>query len=494
LIVDEAHHLEDEATAQLGWRIALRELLANLDRLWEVGPTHLSGLIPQAIALMARQTPPPEALWLERLSSTLGFAIGDLADELQLGFEALKQFTLRHGDRSEAAAQTSRLSAAARSQPAWSEVEIAWDQCNGRLVRLQRVLGELLAALETAEADEEWEQLTAELAALSSYWDTAQERLWSTIMEADPGTIAWLSLSRSDELSVNAAPLHVGERLQQSLFREKNCVVLTSATLTADGSFRYLRERLGIEEARETVLGSPFDYRRAALVYLPSDLPEPNAPGYQASVERLTGQLIAVLEGRTLVLFTSHSQLRTTYQALKESLEARQILLLGQRMDGASRSRLLESFKGGDRVALMGTSSFWEGVDVVGAALSCLVIARLPFTAPSDPVFQARSEAFEDPFGQYAVPQAILRFRQGFGRLIRSRADRGAVVVLDRRIRSRGYGRAFLRSLPDCELQEGPAARTAAAVRDWLENPPALVAAPVDQRPDGGRRLLDLER
>src|SRR5438874_10623258 len=130
------------------------------------------------------------------------------------------------------------------------------------------------------------------------------------------------------------------------------------------------------------MVGSPFDYERAALVYLPADLPEPNSAGYQSAVERVTGQVIAGLDGRTLVLFTSYSQLRATYQALREPLEARQILLLGQRMDGASRARLLDTFKRGDRVALMGTTSFWEGVDVVGDALSCLVIARLPFSTP----------------------------------------------------------------------------------------------------------------
>ena len=131
------------------------------------------------------------------------------------------------------------------------------------------------------------------------------------------------------------------------------------------------RERplLSLEEARELMLGSPFDYERSALVYLPTDMPEPNSPGYQQAVERVTGELIAALEGRTLILFTSYSQLRATYQALKAPLESRQVVLLGQRMDGASRSRLLEEFKSGDRVALMGTSSFWEGVDVVGDAV-----------------------------------------------------------------------------------------------------------------------------
>jgi DNA polymerase-3 subunit epsilon/ATP-dependent DNA helicase DinG len=160
--------------------------------------------------------------------------------------------------------------------------------------------------------------------------------------------------------------------------------------------------------------------------------------------------------------------LRATYAALREPLAGQRITLLGQGIDDSSRTRLLESFRRGARVTLFGTNAFWEGIDVVGDALSCVVVARLPFAVPTDPVYAARAEQFDDPFSEYAVPQAVLRLKQGFGRLIRSRTDRGAVVVLDRRIVTRFYGQVFLRSLPPCSLKQGPAARAGAEVLDWL--------------------------
>jgi DNA polymerase-3 subunit epsilon len=469
LVIDEAHHLEDEATAQLGWRLGARELVARLERLGEAGPSPAAGLVSQVVELLRKSSWQGEQPALDRLRAELAYVVADLRDELPTFFGLLSRFVLDHGQRSDGGAMTVRLSAASRAQPAWSNVEIAWDDHNRRLLRLLRAMSELSRAVESADdRSDEWEALTGDLALQAAFWDVARQHLCIALTGSDPTTVAWLSLGRSDEVHVNAAPLHVADRLRTGLFEDKQCVILTSATLTTEQSFDYVRERLGLEDARELMLGSPFDYRRAALLLLPSDIPEPNSPGYQRSVEGTIFEIITALEGRTLVLFTSYSQLRATYEALKEPLERRQIVLLGQRMDGASRARLLESFKAGHRVALMGTTSFWEGIDVVGEALSCLVIARLPFTIPSDPVFQARSEAFEDPFGQYAVPQAVLRFRQGFGRLIRSRADRGVVVVLDRRLRGRTYGRAFLNSLPGCDVREGPAKEAATAAREWL--------------------------
>ena len=171
--------------------------------------------------------------------------------------------------------------------------------------------------------------------------------------------------------------------------------------------------------------------------------------------------------GRALVLFTSHSALRATYKAIQRPLEDAGVMVLGHNIDG-SRRQLLERFKNNPSTVLLGTSSFWEGIDVVGDALSVLVITKLPFSVPTDPVFAARSEGFEDPFNQYSVPQAILKFKQGFGRLIRSQSDRGVVAVLDRRLSSKRYGQAFLNSLPFCTIKQGPTANLPGEVAAWL--------------------------
>jgi DNA polymerase-3 subunit epsilon/ATP-dependent DNA helicase DinG len=203
-------------------------------------------------------------------------------------------------------------------------------------------------------------------------------------------------------------------------------------------------------------------------------MPEPDRPEYAAAVQSALIDVISASEGRALVLFTSHASLRTAYGGIKRPLEEQEILVLGQGIDGTPR-QLLSVLRASYRTVILGAASFWEGVDVTGEALSLLVVARLPFSVPTDPVFQARAELFDQPFEQMALPQAILRFKQGFGRLIRRKTDRGAMVVLDRRLRSRQYGDAFLRSLPPCNLREVPMRELGGQVAAWLARPPADV-------------------
>jgi DNA polymerase-3 subunit epsilon/ATP-dependent DNA helicase DinG len=250
--------------------------------------------------------------------------------------------------------------------------------------------------------------------------------------------------------------------------------VLTSATLSTEDNFDYIKSRLGFDDARELLLGSPFDYERSTLMLAPSDMPEPDQQGYLAAVQTAIIEMVLASEGRALVLFTSHSGLRAAYQGIKRQLEEHEILVLGQGVDGSPK-QLLGTLKDRRRTVVLGAASFWEGVDVVGEALSLLVIARIPFAVPSDPVYQARSDLFDQPFEQYALPQAILRFKQGFGRLIRRKTDRGVMVVLDRRLRSRRYGEAIVRSLPSCELRDVPLRDLAGEVRSWLARPDEVV-------------------
>jgi DNA polymerase-3 subunit epsilon/ATP-dependent DNA helicase DinG len=252
------------------------------------------------------------------------------------------------------------------------------------------------------------------------------------------------------------------------LLTPKKCVVLTSATLCTDGDFSFIKERLNAWEAQEVAVGSPFDYVNSTLLYLINDIPEPNQPYYQKAVEQALIALCRATRGRTLALFTSYSQLRNTSKTITRPLAEHDIVVF-QQGDGSSRRQLLENFRTTPRSVLLGTRSFWEGIDVMGEALSCLVIARLPFSVPSDPVFAARSETFEDPFGQYAVPETILRFRQGFGRLIRSKTDRGVVVILDKRVLTKSYGQSFLNSLPECTVKRGSLADLPAEAARWID-------------------------
>jgi DNA polymerase-3 subunit epsilon/ATP-dependent DNA helicase DinG len=252
------------------------------------------------------------------------------------------------------------------------------------------------------------------------------------------------------------------------LWHEKESVIMTSATLTTTGEFDYLRKRLSADEADELALGSPFDYETSTLLFLIDDIPEPaDRNAYQNAVERGLIGLCRATRGRALVLFTSYEQLRRTARAISDPLAASNIMLYEQG-EGASRNSLLESFRTTEQAVLLGTRSFWEGVDVAGEALSVLAIVRLPFDVPSDPIVAARSETFESPFDEYSVPEAILRFRQGFGRLIRTRSDRGIVVSFDRRLLTKRYGRAFIDSLPRCTIVNGSMADLPKAAARWL--------------------------
>ena len=267
---------------------------------------------------------------------------------------------------------------------------------------------------------------------------------------------------------MHATPLHVGPLVEEHLWESLETIVLTSATLRSAGNFNYLRERLNGNNLRAVEVGSPFDYRASTLLFVPSDMPEPaQRERYQAAVERGLVELAAALDGGLLALFTSYSQLRQTAQEITPRLALGGIEVLSQ-SGGSSRSALLQAFREREKAVLLGTRSFWEGVDIPGDDLRALVIVRLPFSVPSDPIFAARSETFVDPFNDYAVPDAILRFRQGFGRLIRSHEDRGIVAVFDRRVLSKRYGQHFLNDLPDCTRVTAPLASLPQEALRWL--------------------------
>ena len=245
-------------------------------------------------------------------------------------------------------------------------------------------------------------------------------------------------------------------------------MILTSATLTASGEFEYLKRRLNGEDADELVVGSPFDYETAALLFVPTDITEPSDyNGHQRAVEDAIVSVAKASGGRMLALFTSYAQLQRTSKKISPYLAQHDIQVYEQG-EGASRNMLLDTFRNSDRAVLLGTRSFWEGVDVPGDALSVLMIVKLPFDVPSDPIIAARSETFEDPFYQFALPEAILRFRQGFGRLIRTQTDRGVVAILDKRVLTKRYGHFFLESLPRCERREGNLADLPRLTSRWL--------------------------
>jgi ATP-dependent DNA helicase DinG len=274
---------------------------------------------------------------------------------------------------------------------------------------------------------------------------------------------------RSGRPLLQAAPTAAGRELQARAFKGKDTVVFTSATLAVADSFAYFKRGVGLEAlaTHEMVLASPFDYLSQALLCLPTDLRDLNDPAFLDQVSEVVGEIAEAIGGRTLVLFTSHQQLREVADRVRVRTVHGNLTVLAQNLDG-TRRQLLTQFQENPRSILLGTSSFWEGIDVPGDALSCVVIVRLPFRVPSDPLQLARSATLADPFGQLALPEAVLRLKQGFGRLIRRQSDRGAVVLMDHRIANRTYGGAFLDALPRAAVHLGSCAEMPPAIVQWL--------------------------
>lgn len=473
LIIDEAHHLEEEATEQWGFQVAERHLVDYLDRLSQrsEGDNYRGLLFELGSHFRGSSVPAKAQEEMEALAGVIHTATEACRDRVLEFFNALWRFLEAHTEGQGEYERRLRLTRAIRSQPDWSHVELAWENLSLALQNIEAGLSRLYSLLEPfSDANIlDYENLMIELLALIHGSGELRSQLNSAVSHQEEENIYWASLrERGNILCLYAAPLHVGPILEERLFSQKECVLLTSATLSTEGHFQYIKEQLGLKDTAELLLGSSFDYMNSALVYIPDDIPEPGQPGYQQAVEQVLMDLSRATQGRIMALFTSYAALRASYGALWASLRGEGILVLGQGIDGAPK-RLLETFKTCSKTVLLGTSSFWEGVDIVGEALSVLVMARLPFNVPSDPVFAARSELFDDPFNQYAIPQAVLRFKQGFGRLIRSKSDRGVMVVLDRRVKSKFYGDVFLGSLPLSRVKSGPSRNLAREVLAWLE-------------------------
>ncbi|MBN1665995.1 MAG: 3'-5' exoribonuclease [Anaerolineales bacterium] len=472
LIVDEAHHIESATTNALSFRATPHDLLRLLR---ELGGSR-SGLLGRILTLLQDNVRPSEYAAVNQLAERAtdkAFQLENLGREF---FQTVEHFLgeMREGQPIGPYGQQVRILPAVRVQPAWLEIELAWEDAQGVVKALLKLLEEIGQALgellqSNFAEDEELEDLFNSLRNIYRRMHEIYENIEALVFDPDPQRIYWIEVPGNGRgLVLQAAPLHIGPLMEKHLWHEKLSVILTSATLTAAGEFDYLRGRLFAEDAYELALGSPFDYENATLLYVPNNIPEPSdRNGHQRAIEQTLIQTCQATQGRALVLFTSYEQLRRTSQAIAPPLAEAGILVYEQG-EGASPHNLLETFKTTERAVLLGTRSFWEGVDVPGEALSLLVIVKLPFDVPSDPIIAARSETFEDPFYQYALPEAILRFRQGFGRLIRSESDRGVVVILDKRVLTKRYGQLFLTSLPQCTQRVGALQELPREAATWL--------------------------
>jgi len=472
LIVDEAHHMESATTNALSFRVTQLDIKRLLR---ELGGTK-SGILGRILSITHDTVPPSEYAALERRTEQATDHTFQMENLVGGFFNTLDEFLFeqREGKAVGGYGQQERIVQSTRTQPAWLNVEVAWEDTQAVIRSTLKSVEQIaLTIVDIAKAGfgdpDEMEDVYNNLTNIYRRIEEVFDNIEALVFEPHPERIYWAEVRADGRgLTLHAAPLHIGPLMQEYLWHQKQSVILTSATLTTAGEFEYMRSRLYAEDAYEVALGSPFDYENSTLLYIPENIPEPGDRfGHQRAVEQSLIQLCRATGGRTLVLFTSYSQLKQTSRAIGPALADSGIVIYEQG-EGASPHALLENFKSAEQAVLLGTRAFWEGVDVPGEALSVLVIVKLPFDVPSDPIIAARSETFEDPFHQYALPEAILRFRQGFGRLIRSETDRGVVVILDKRVLTKRYGPLFINSLPQCTRRTGSIQNLPREVTSWL--------------------------
>jgi ATP-dependent DNA helicase DinG len=433
-ILDEAHTLEDFAASHLGLQLTSGQIEYMLNRLFS--PRRGTGLLAVN----------GDAEAIDQVSATR-YAAEQFFGSLATWAEAERD----------------------RGKPRWSQPMPA-----GLTVRVRQpgpvadVLGEELLKLGSAldrlgqMAENEQEEIEFDSAAQRCQMFATAVRQWLTQADSRQVQVYWIEVQQRQRggLSVRlaAAPIDVGPALREQLYAEVPTVILTSATLSQGGrdGFSYFQNRLGLGDCRTLQLGSPFDYRKQAELHLFSKLPDPrDESAFERAAVGKIAEFVERSEGRAFVLFTSNAMLRRVAGSMRPWFAEHRYALLAQ-TDGLPREQMLARFRSTPRCVLFGVDSFWQGIDVQGDALSNVIIVKLPFDVPDDPLTEARLDAIREagdvPFQAYQVPRAVLKLKQGFGRLIRTNRDRGMVVILDPRILTKPYGRSFLAALPECRL------------------------------------------
>jgi ATP-dependent DNA helicase DinG len=318
------------------------------------------------------------------------------------------------------------------------------DTLSGPLTTLEGFLNGLAASAAVEEQQKELEAVSKRCRDLCA--------AVGTLLRQEAGNSVYWAETSNKTVRLSATPINISELLSQGVFGVVRTSILTSATLSTGGDFQFIKNTLGVKECGQALLASPFDFRRQALLYVPGDIPEPSSPDYAAAVTARIDVLIEKARGgKTMALFTNYALLKRVADSIGGGVE---VFAQGD----TDNYRLVERFKRAKGGALLGTYSFWQGVDFPADELECVIITKLPFGVPTDPVMEGRLEyitaAGRDPFYGYQVPRAVIMLRQGFGRLIRTKSDRGVVAILDCRILKKGYGRIFLESLPEVEMTD----------------------------------------
>ena len=462
LVIDEAHHLESAATNHLGFSVnqvqlenELRQLTGNRGILAKLASSISKGVVNALDASTNIAAKATEAVEKAVQNSSIMFDMAvKISAEMATGSQQQTEL---------------RITDSVRRQPSWSDLDIACENANTRLLEVSVYLAELCEQA-SATKDSSAEGLVLDAYAVKDTIESSATALREAISEPNKeDNVYWLrGQSGNRGTNINGAPLDVSKILNQALFEGDRTVILTGATIAYEKSFERYRDSIGLKTGDDLVLGSPYDYKKNTLIAVPEDMPSPGDPGFANATADVLIDIARSSAGRVLVLFTSISALDNARKAIASVLGRDGIRVIAQGADG-SPARIMRMLAEEGRTIALGTSSLWEGVDLQGASLNALVMARLPFPVPTDPVVAARSDLFEDGFNEYSIPEAVQRFRQGFGRLIRSRTDRGVFVILDNRIVTKQYGVKFQRALPRCTVRRVSTQRLFPLLESWRD-------------------------
>lgn len=451
VIFDEAHHLEDVATEYLGTHWSEKDFNRGIERLMRKDGQRKNGWLPALQNRLLEKASELSALQTQLLliNDDVIPNLLELEKEVQCFARQLENAIQKNKAKSEDGMVWRYKS---RVGDCFPEIGSTCHQLIERLQTVESAISSLVDALEAHESGSEDAIFLAEIGkSLAEFRYTLPQLLDG----GDYNYVNWMERDSKGKMSMHRVPLQIGPLFYEAFLAQVLGAAFTSATLTVDRSFAYFRERMGLDRVhpalrREVTLPPAFDYQRQALIAGVRDLPEPDAPTFVNAVAELLPKILTATAGRAFVLFTNRHQMKAVYEKIAEEMTANRMTMLCQ--GKATRQRLIQKFKTSKSPVLFGMDSFWEGVDIPGEQLSCVILTRLPFRVPSEPVQEARIEALRregvDAFRQFSLAQAILRFKQGFGRLIRRREDRGVVIVLDSRIATKRYGQDFLGSLP----------------------------------------------
>ncbi|MDA8235838.1 MAG: exonuclease domain-containing protein [Clostridia bacterium] len=489
LIIDEAHHLEDEATQHLGYSISLNGILKYFNSLarsqdFGLNPGLLGNWRLRLSKFAEILDEQDFARFEDRLFKALE-TVRDARESAEILFAALGRRAKMAGQKGEQGGRVvCRIYREEAEKDFWQAIISEKENLVYRIKSLIEYLKDLVRVLEGQRTREH--DYSIEIKDLQTHCNGAgelMEVLNFVCHPLDDNYVYWLESDRREEsnnVNIKAAPVVVGDILHHRLLKEKETIIFVSATLTVDGNFEYFKERVGLnlvaeERVKSHQVSSPFAYDEQALLCFVKDLPNPAKVSdieYGEAIAPVIADLVTATNGRTLVLFTSHKMLKDTYFRLAGPLEERGLCLLGHNLDG-SRSQLLAEFQERPNSVLFGANSFWEGVDLPGDVLTSVIIVKIPFAVPTVPTVQARLENLrrmeKDSFKHFSIPHAVIRMKQGFGRLIRTRRDQGVIVILDRRVIDKTYGKYFLRSLPVLRHFRGEKEMVVEKVINWLK-------------------------